>query len=159
MKANMKYSDRALAIKIKVDEAVSSHARYDDLQQFVEPFEELCKEILINELMLDHDIYKALTTIRTTEGEGGEPFEQEYIMPFFEKCINVFAKPSSIIHLGLIESIEKNIRDEAAENKIIAINNIEYKTIEAYRLYGEKENELETTAYSMMMAEQPNEND
>jgi len=158
MNDNMKYAERALAIKIKVDESVALHARYDELLLFVEHYEEICKEILINELMLNKDIYKALTIIRKTQGEGGETFEHEYDMPFFGKCLNVFVKPSSIIHLGLLDSIEKNIRDEAAENKIISINNIEYKTIEAYRLYGEKENELESTAYSMMMAMQPTEN-
>ncbi|CEL31164.1 MULTISPECIES: hypothetical protein [Pseudomonas] len=147
------YAERAAAIKIRVDEAVGLHARYDDLQEFVEPLEEICKEILINELMLDKEIYKALTTIRKIQGEGGEPFEHEYDMPFFGKCLDVFAKPSSIIHLGLHESIENNIRDEAAENKIITINNIEYRTIEAYRLYGDKENELEATSFSMMTDE------
>ncbi|AFO48758.1 MULTISPECIES: hypothetical protein [Pseudomonas] len=158
MNGNMNYAERALAIKIKVDEALASYARYDDLLLFVEPFEEICKEILINEFMLDKDIYKALTIIRQTEGEGGEPFEHEYDMPYFGKCLNVFAKPSSIIHLGLLDSIENNTIDEAAENKIISINNIEYKTIEAYRLYGEKENELENIAYSLMMAVKPTEN-
>lgn len=147
----MSYAEKAIELKEKVSEAVRSHAGYDDLEKFVNPIEELCKEILINELMLNQDIYKALTTIRKTLGEGGENFEYEYDMPFFAKCLKVFATPSAIIFLGLQKNVENNIRDEDAENKIIEINGIEYKTIEAYQLYSEKENELEALAYSIMI--------
>lgn len=154
----MNYAERALAIKTKVDEALALHANYDDLQLFVEPYEEICKDILINEPFINEDIYKALKIIRHTEGEGGETFEHEYDMPFFVKCLAVFAKPSSIIRLGLLKYKENNITSEAAENKIISINNIEYRSIEAYNLYCEKEIELETTVYSIMMAEQPTDN-
>ena len=54
------------------------------------------------------------------------------------------------------KNVENNIRDEDAENKIIEINGIEYKTIEAYQLYSEKENELEALAYSIMIGEPQN---
>lgn len=158
MTIDKNYSARAQAVKTKVDEALTLHARYDDLQLFVEPLEELCKEILINEEMLNNDIYKALTIIRNTNSEGGEYYEFDFEMPFFRKCLDVFIKPSTIICLGLRDSVKNNLSSEAAENKIISINNIEYKTIEAYHLYGEKENELENIAYSLMMAVNPTDN-
>ena len=83
----MSYAEKAIELKEKVSEAVRSHAGYDDLEKFVNPIEELCKEILINELMLNQDIYKALTTIRKTLGEGGENFEYEYDMPFLQSAL------------------------------------------------------------------------
>ncbi|MEN1695456.1 hypothetical protein AAIH60_34355, partial [Pseudomonas aeruginosa] len=83
-----------------------------------------------------------LKTIKFTNCEGGEFFQYDYEMPFFDKCLSVFIKTSEIIGLEL--------KGEDAESKLIKINNIEYRILEAFRLYGEKEKELEGTASSMM---------
>ncbi|HCK4477978.1 TPA: hypothetical protein N0H21_001280 [Pseudomonas aeruginosa] len=138
----MSYTERATEIKRKVDEAVASNAGYDELEKYVQPYEEICKDILMNENGLNDDIYTAIKIIRFSESEGGETFEFDYEMPFLKKCILLFFKPSAIICLGL-----NKYKDE---ERIIKINNIEYRTLEAYRNYGEKESELESTAYSIM---------
>ncbi|MCV6408541.1 hypothetical protein [Pseudomonas aeruginosa] len=138
----MSYAERAIEIKKQVDEAVASNAGYDELEKYVQPYEEICKEILIKENFLDDDIYLALKTIKFTNCEDGEFFQYDYEMPFFDKCLSVFIKTSEIIGLEL--------KGEDAESKLIKINNIEYRILEAFRLYGEKEKELEGTASSMM---------